>query len=124
MEEIDLCWRITNHNPDLKKKFVYKSIVYHLGGGSLSYNDPKKLYYNIRNHSYMIIKNTNISQFSYFFGSSKLDVIRRFNLLLLLYYFINFRFKFIPIFLKLWRSLDFAKSKQEYFLLQKIQFYA
>jgi GT2 family glycosyltransferase len=119
MEEIDLCWRITNFNPNLKKRFIYKSVVYHLGGGSLNYKDPNKLYYNIRNHNYMIIKNTNTSQFSYFFGSSRLDVIRGFNLLLLFYYFINFKFKFISVFLKLWSSSDFAKSKQRYFLLQK-----
>ena len=34
MEEIDLCWRLTNLNLDYKKRFIYKSEVYHLGGGS------------------------------------------------------------------------------------------
>jgi len=115
MEEIDLCWRITNHNPDLKKKFVYKSIVYHLGGGSLSYNDPKKLYYNIRNHSYMIIKNTNISQFY----SLRLWVIGRINLLLLLYYIFSTKFLFVKKYFKLWSSLNFAQQQHKYFLLRK-----
>ena len=59
MEEIDLCWRIENLNKNYKKRFIHKSIVYHLGGASLNYNDPKKLFYNIRNHKWMIIKNTN-----------------------------------------------------------------
>ena len=60
MEEIDLCWRITNLNSNLKKKFIYKSVVFHLGGGSFDYHNPKKLFYNIRNHRWMIIKNTNV----------------------------------------------------------------
>ncbi len=55
MEEIDLCWRI--------KRFGYSiacipaSTVYHLGGGTLSYNNPRKLYYNHRNNLYMLYKN-------------------------------------------------------------------
>ena len=53
-----LCWRLTNLNNDLKKRFIYKSVVYHLGGGSLDYNNPKKLFYNIRNQRWMMIKNT------------------------------------------------------------------
>ena len=118
MEEIDLCWRITNFNPNLKKRFIYKSVVYHLGGGSLNYNDPNKLFYNIRNHQYMIIKNTNASQLSLFFDS-RFYVISQFNVLLFLFYFVSFKFKFMTVFIKLWISSDFGKSKQKYFLLKK-----
>jgi len=118
MEEIDLCWRITNFNPNLKKRFIYKSVVYHLGGGSLNYNDPNKLFYNIRNHQYMIIKNTNASQLSLFFDS-RFYVTSQFNVLLFLFYFVSFKFKFMTVFIKLWISSDFGKSKQKYFLLKK-----
>ena len=38
MEEIDLCWRLSNLKPNLQKRFLFKSVVYHLGGGSLNYN--------------------------------------------------------------------------------------
>ena len=61
MEEIDLCWRIENLQKGYKKKFIHNCTVYHLGGGSLDYNDPKKLFYNVRNHKWMLIKNTNES---------------------------------------------------------------
>ena len=47
MEEIDLCWRIENLQKGYKKKFIHNCTVYHLGGGSLDYNDPKKLFYNV-----------------------------------------------------------------------------
>lgn len=46
-EEIDLCWRL--------KRAGYKvmaqpaSTVYHVGGGTLSYNTPRKTYLNFRN---------------------------------------------------------------------------
>lgn len=55
MEEIDLCWRA--------KKMGYsfyvepKSVVYHVGGGTLSYMSPRKTYLNFRNSLYMIVKN-------------------------------------------------------------------
>jgi len=40
MEEIDLCWRIKRLG--LKNFCFPKSRVYHLGGGTLNYNNPKK----------------------------------------------------------------------------------
>jgi len=126
MEEIDLCWRITNFNSELKKKFIYKSIVYHLGAGSLGYNHPKKLYLNIRNHNYMIIKNTNTSllNYSFLFDFSRLGIINKFNQLLFFYHLITFNFKFIISFFKMWKSLDNASKdysgfSHKYFLLRK-----
>jgi GT2 family glycosyltransferase len=55
MEEIDLCWRIQKSG----KSFLVipQSEVYHLGGGTLGYESPTKLYLNFRNNLYMIIKN-------------------------------------------------------------------
>ena len=119
MEEIDLCWRITNFNSELKKRFVYKSVVYHLGGGSLSYNDSKKLFYNIRNHYYMVTKNIETSDLSYFFGFSRLSIINQINMLLLFYYLITFKFKSMWIFFKLLSSSGFAQQQHKYFLLSK-----
>ena len=55
MEEIDLCWRMRNHGWQLA--CVPQSVVYHLGGGSLSYDNPRKTYLNHRNNLLMIYKN-------------------------------------------------------------------
>ena len=55
MEEIDLCWRLKNGGYALK--VVPSSVVYHLGGGSLPMNHPKKLFLNYRNNLLMLHKN-------------------------------------------------------------------
>lgn len=55
MEEIDLCWRIRNAGWSLKVS--PQSVVYHLGGGSLPMNHPRKLFLNYRNNLLMIYKN-------------------------------------------------------------------
>ena len=56
MEEIDLCWRMRNRGWILA--CVPQSVVYHLGGGSLSYDNPRKTYLNFRNNLLMIYKNS------------------------------------------------------------------
>jgi hypothetical protein len=55
MEEIDLCWRMRNQG--WKLACVPQSTVYHLGGGSLSYDNPRKNYLNHRNNLLMLYKN-------------------------------------------------------------------
>ena len=55
MEEIDLCWRMRNRG--WKLACVPQSVVYHLGGGSLSYDNPRKTFLNFRNNLLMIYKN-------------------------------------------------------------------
>lgn len=55
MEEIDLCWRMRNKG--WKLVCVPQSVVYHLGGGSLNYESPRKTYLNHRNNLLMIYKN-------------------------------------------------------------------
>lgn len=55
MEEIDLCWRM--RNAGWKLVCVPQSTVFHLGGGSLSYDNPRKTYLNFRNNLLMIYKN-------------------------------------------------------------------
>ncbi|MDZ7806779.1 MAG: glycosyltransferase family 2 protein [Gracilimonas sp.] len=55
MEEIDLCWRLQNQG--FKIGYAPDSIVYHLGGGSLPMDSPRKVYYNFRNSLFMLWKN-------------------------------------------------------------------
>jgi GT2 family glycosyltransferase len=55
MEEIDLCWRF--HRRGYKVGYVFDSVVYHIGGGSLSYGSPFKIYLNFRNSLFMMYKN-------------------------------------------------------------------
>lgn len=55
MEEIDLCWRLKSRGR--KIKCVPQSVVYHVGGGTLSVENPKKTYLNYRNNLLMIYKN-------------------------------------------------------------------
>lgn len=55
MEEIDLCWRIKNTG----QKIMYypDSEVFHVGGGALPNNNPRKLYLNYRNNLFLLYKN-------------------------------------------------------------------
>ena len=54
-EEIDLCWRLRNQGWQIA--CVPQSIVYHLGGGSLHYESPRKTFLNFRNNLLMLHKN-------------------------------------------------------------------
>lgn len=72
MEEIDLCWRMKSQG--LKIVYEPQSVVYHLGGGTLSYGSPKKIYLNFRNNLYMLFKNLPRHQFTrIFFARMVLD---------------------------------------------------
>ncbi len=55
MEEIDLCWRLKN----MGHRVVVnpKSVVYHVGGGTLPNNSPRKIYFNYRNNLFLLLKN-------------------------------------------------------------------
>ena len=55
MEEIDLCWRFSRAGYSIG--FVPDSRVYHIGGGSLQYDSPFKIYLNFRNSLYLLYKN-------------------------------------------------------------------
>ncbi|MDR2937627.1 MAG: glycosyltransferase family 2 protein [Prevotellaceae bacterium] len=55
MEEIDLCWRM--QNAGYKIAYVGGSEVFHVGGGTLPNNNPRKLFYNYRNNLLMLHKN-------------------------------------------------------------------
>ncbi|MES2515094.1 MAG: glycosyltransferase family 2 protein [Bacteroidota bacterium] len=55
MEEIDLCWRMKNNGYQ-----VYvepKSVVYHVGGGTLNKLSPRKTFLNFRNNLITVTKN-------------------------------------------------------------------
>ena len=55
MEEIDLCWRMKNRG--YKVMVEPASIVFHIGGGTLSKSNWKKTYLNFRNNLELIYKN-------------------------------------------------------------------
>ena len=54
MEEIDLCWRMQLAGYKIMSE--PKSVVYHLGGGTLPNESPNKLYLNYRNNLAMLYK--------------------------------------------------------------------
>ena len=55
MEEIDLCWRMQLEG--WKVTVVPQSVVWHLGGGTLPADSPRKLYLNYRNNILLLEKN-------------------------------------------------------------------
>ena len=54
-EEIDLCWRL--HCRGYQVMSVPQSMVYHVGGGTLEYESPRKTFLNFRNNLLMLYKN-------------------------------------------------------------------
>ena len=59
-EEIDLCWRMKRAG--YKIMVEPRSVVYHVGGGTLSYNTPRKTYLNFRNTLTTSFKNEPLSR--------------------------------------------------------------
>jgi GT2 family glycosyltransferase len=60
MEEIDLCWRL-----QLAGYSVFacpRSVVYHVGGGTLPKGNERKVFLNFRNNLIMLAKNLPLSQ--------------------------------------------------------------
>lgn len=55
MEEIDLCWRLQGQG--YKVMYQGQSEVFHVGGGTLPQDNPKKLFLNFRNNWAMLYKN-------------------------------------------------------------------
>ncbi|GBU07125.1 glycosyl transferase [Bacteroidales bacterium] len=54
-EEIDLCWRMVNRGHRIV--CLPTSLVYHVGGATLSKESPRKTFLNFRNNLSMIYKN-------------------------------------------------------------------
>ena len=73
MEEIDLCWRVQNLGYEVK--YHYQSKVYHLNGGTLDKDDPKKTYLNFRNQLSMLTKNYKENLFILLFFKFFIDLI-------------------------------------------------
>ena len=55
MEEIDLCWRF--HRMGYEVMYIPHSKVFHIGGGTLPKNSPRKTFLNYRNNLSMLAKN-------------------------------------------------------------------
>lgn len=60
MEEIDLCWRM--HAQGYEIYYQPKSLVYHVGGGTMPVSNPQKTYLNFRNSTGMLFKNATVGQ--------------------------------------------------------------
>jgi len=54
-EEIDLCWRM--QHAGYKIVSCPSSVVYHIGGGTLTKDNPRKVFLNFRNNLIMLYKN-------------------------------------------------------------------
>ncbi len=61
MEEIDLCWRAQLFG--YRVAVEPRSVVYHLGGGTLNATSPFKIYLNYRNSLAMLYKNLSRASF-------------------------------------------------------------
>jgi len=57
-EEIDLCWRMQAAGYTIM--YCEVSVVYHVGGATLSYQSPAKTYLNFRNNLVMVVKNSGV----------------------------------------------------------------
>ncbi|WP_306644144.1 glycosyltransferase family 2 protein [Sanyastnella coralliicola] len=68
MEEIDLCWRLKNRG--YKIGACGKSVVYHVGGGTLDKLNPFKTFLNFRNNLFILVKN-------YHYGSLFMLIMKR-----------------------------------------------
>lgn len=55
MEEIDLCWRLRSRGYAVY--CIPSSVVYHVGGGTLKKENPRKTFLNFRNNLLMLYKN-------------------------------------------------------------------
>ena len=55
-EEIDMCWRM--HANNWRVVYCKDSVAYHVGGGTLAYQSPRKTYYNFRNNLVMVYRNS------------------------------------------------------------------
>ncbi|MFP9114271.1 glycosyltransferase family 2 protein [Flavobacterium sp. RHBU_3] len=122
-EEIDLCWRANNQNH--KVYYCYQSVVYHVGGATLTSNNPHKTFLNFRNSLWMMLKNVPKGQlFPALFIRLSLDGMAGVRFLLQgqpahLWAVLKSHFYF---YLKMFRFLNKRKSKQykKYYKVQSI----
>jgi GT2 family glycosyltransferase len=62
-EDIDLCWRAQNRGYEVWA--CSASTVYHMGGGSLSWQNPQKVFYTFRNNLIMLTRNMPIGRLTW-----------------------------------------------------------
>ena len=62
-EEIDLCWRLRSRGYGIV--CIPQSVVYHVGGGTLPKESPRKAYLNFRNNLILLYKNMPKKNFCY-----------------------------------------------------------
>lgn len=135
MEEIDLCWRAFNSGYDTK--FVNTSVVYHVGGATLSGLNPKKTYLNFRNSLFTLTKNASGNLFFLIFTRLVLDglaALKFLSRLQLAHIFAIIKahlsyYQFLPRLLKQRKQLSQSKSYYQessivwaYFIKKKRQF--
>ena len=63
MEEIDLCWKLQRTGQ--KVFYCGKSTIYHVGAGTLSYSNPRKVFLNFRNGLSLLFKHLNRGELVY-----------------------------------------------------------
>lgn len=104
MEEIDFCWRAKHLGYRLV--CLPQSKVFHVGGGTLKTESPRKLYLNYRNNLFMLYKNLPTKKF-------KRTILKRMILdgFSAMIYLFSFRFSFFASVFK--AHCDFYKSIKE-----------
>jgi len=118
MEEIDLCWRMKNQG--YKVVINPESKVFHLGGGTLAYGSPQKIYLNFRNNLFLLYKNLPKGElYITLFFRMILDGVAAFQFL------ITGQFKsFVSVLRAHWdfyKSLKKLKSKREELLVKTLR---
>ncbi len=105
MEEIDLCWRLNARGK--RVECLPQSVVYHVGGASLSKDNPQKTYLNFRNNLLMLYKNIHPDRFLIAFAvRTVLDTLACLHLLY------KKQFKSAQAVINAYK--DFYKSKSEF----------
>ncbi len=118
MEEIDLCWRMKNQG--YKVVINPESKVFHLGGGTLAYGSPQKIYLNFRNNLFLLYKNLPKGElYKTLFFRMILDGVAAFQFLT------TGQFKsFVSVLRAHWdfyKSLNKLKSKREELLVKTLR---
>jgi GT2 family glycosyltransferase len=113
MEEIDLCWRIQHAGYELV--CIPQSQVFHLGGGTLKTDNPKKTYLNFRNNLFMLVKNLPENKFK------RTILIRLFlDSLSAVIFLISFKFTHFAAVIKahfhFYKSIKMLNKKRKYIL--------
>lgn len=62
-EEIDLCWRLQRAGYEIWS--CPQSEIFHVGGGTLAYSNPRKTFLNFRNNLIMLAKNISCFRLSF-----------------------------------------------------------